>query len=210
MRQHLVARVAPEKTALTVLPLISHLRITVRGDTMMYNELPELEYLLSIFEYNKVTGKLLWKKKVANRVKVGSEAGWKASKYLQVTINNTHYYVHRIIWKMVKGSISNEMQIEHDNGIHTDNRWFNLRLADQSTNMKNQTIPTNNSSGIIGVSFHKSSGLWLAKIGNKGSSETTYHNTREQAVIWRKQKEHEYGFHVNHGRAKRSNKRGIL
>ena len=73
---------------------------------------------------------------------------------------------------------------------------------DQSTNLKKQTIPINNSSGIIGVSLHKFSKLWVGKIGNHGVSETTYHKTKEEAVLWRRQKEHEYGFHVNHGRSK--------
>ena len=169
---------------------------------MLYNELPDLAYLLKVFEYDPLTGKLFWKERIANCIHVGDEAGWKAQKYLQVTIGGIHYYVHRIIWKMVTGSIPDDKQVEHDNGIHIDNRWFNLKLVDQSTNLKNQTIPINNSSGIIGVSLHKFSKLWVGKIGNHGVSETTYHKTKEEAVLWRRQKEHEYGFHVNHGRSK--------
>lgn len=130
------------------------------------------------------------------------EAGWKSLKYLQVTIGGIHYYVHRVIWKLVVGELPVTMQVDHKDGDTTNNKWENLRLVDQSTNMKNQTIPSNNVSGVIGVSLHTFSGLWQAKISSRGKKESTYHRSKEDAILWRKQKEIEYGFHARHGRAK--------
>jgi len=165
---------------------------------MQYIELPDAEYLNSVFKYDRVSGKLYWKKRVANCVTIGSEAGWKSRKYLQVTLNGTHYYVHRIIWKMVCGTIPNNKQIEHNDRNRLNNAWHNLKLVDQSTNMRNQSLPINNSSGTIGVSKHVS-GLWVGSITKNKKRETTYHQNFEDAVAWRKSKEIEYKFHVNHG-----------
>ena len=169
---------------------------------MNYSELPSSEFLHSIFRYEASTGKLFWKCGVARRIKAGDEAGWKSLKYLQVTIQGIHYYVHRIIWKMVVGAIPVTMQVDHIDGDTTNNRWDNLRLVYQFLNMKNQSIPINNVSGVIGVSFHSASGLWQAKIGHNGKKESSYHKCKDAAILWRKQKEMEYGFHACHGRTK--------
>jgi hypothetical protein len=167
---------------------------------MKYIDVPSKEYLRSIFSYDPETGKLIWIKRVANKTKIGSEAGWKAKKYLQVTLNGHHYYVHRIIWQLVHGNLSNEDQIDHDDRNPLNNRLLNLEKVTQSINMKNQSMPKNNSSGIIGVSFHKFSGMWIGKITNQKKVEVSYHKTRNLAVDWRRQKECEYGFHPQHGK----------
>lgn len=165
-------------------------------------DLPDVNRLREVFDYNADTGELIWKMRVANCTQIGSVAGWKAAKYLQVTLDGKHYYTHRIIWKMVYGQIGNTSQIDHINGVHTDNRLCNLRLVDQSTNMKNQTMPKNNSSGIIGVRFHDFSGLWVGYIKSNGVIQQKYCRKMEDAILWRKQKEKELGFHNNHGRKK--------
>jgi len=166
---------------------------------MQYLEVPNADNLHSVFKYNEESGKLYWKKRVANCVHVGTEAGWKSKKYLQVTLKGVHYYIHRIIWKMQTGSIPNDKQIEHDDRNCLNNAWYNLKLVDQFTNMKNQGIPCNNSSGTIGVSFHKHSGSWMGSITHNKCRELTYHKYFDDAADWRKSKELEYGFHVNHG-----------
>ena len=194
-------RLAPEKWYLSHLPLYSLIEnITVRGD-MIYNDLPSFDYLHSIFNYNKKTGKLIWKKKTANCVHIGTEVGFKSGPVgrLQVTIKGKYYYVSRIIWKMMKGSIPNDKQIDHDDRNTLNNAWDNLSLKTQSENMKNSSLQRNNISGIVGVHFHKLSGLWMGQISNKKKRETVYFKTMDEAVEWRKEKEVMYGFHKNHG-----------
>jgi len=167
---------------------------------MKYIELPDRYYLRSIFKYNPCSGKLIWKKKIAQRTIVGTEAGWKATKYLQVTVKGKHYYVHRIIWQMVYGNLSTDLQVDHRDRNPLNNRLLNLRKVTQSVNMKNQSLPKNNSSGVIGVNFHKLSGMWLSQITHNKSREWAYHKDKKKAVSWRKQKELEYGFHARHGK----------
>lgn len=194
-------RVAPEKWNLNHLPLYFLFEnIALRGN-MIYKDLPSFEYLHSIFRYNENTGKLTWKKRVANCVRIGQEVGFRSGSKgrLQVTIKGQYYYVSRIIWKMMTGSVPNDKQIDHDDRDVHNHKWENLFLKSQSENMKNQSIPKNNSSGIVGVGFHKQSGLWFGKISNNKKRETKYFKTMNEAINWRKEKEKLYGFHKNHG-----------
>ena len=45
-------------------------------------------------------------------------------------------YVHRIIWESVNGQIPDGLQINHKNGVRTDNRIENLELVTPSENTK--------------------------------------------------------------------------
>jgi len=200
--QYTADRIASERWNLNHFLLYSFFEnITMRGD-MIYNNLPSAKLLRSVFEYNEETGKLFWKKKVANCVHVGTEAGYKSGPVgrLQVTFQGTVYYVSRIIWKIMTGSMPKDKQIDHDDRNHCNNVWDNLRLKTQSENMRNQSLPCNNSSGIIGVSFHNFSGLWMGKISRNKKQETKYFKTMDEAIYWRKEKEVLYGYHKNHGK----------
>lgn len=67
--------------------------------------------------------------------------------------------MHRVIMNPGKGQI-----VDHINGDRTDNRRSNLRLCGMSENLWNSRFRDNNSSGYKGVSKHKRSGRWQAKI----------------------------------------------
>lgn len=47
-----------------------------------------------------------------------------------------HALVHRIVWIAENGRIPDGMQIDHKNGIKTDNRIENLDLVDNAENMR--------------------------------------------------------------------------
>lgn len=59
-----------------------------------------------------------------------------------------------------------------------------LRQISQQGNTEHFTTPTrsHNTSGYRGVSFHKSSGRWAARVTVKGVTRMTYHPTVEQAA----------------------------
>lgn len=62
--------------------------------------------------------------------------------------------------------------IDHINGRKLDNRRFNLRLCSTSENGRHRTkMPSNNTSGFLGVSWVKQNNKWLSRIKVSGKSK---------------------------------------
>lgn len=82
---------------------------------------------------------------------IGEQVGVPHNGYLRCHINKSHVFAHRLAWLWMTGEwpIS---QIDHINGVRSDNRWCNLRSADAFTNNHNRTRANkNNRSGFLGV-----------------------------------------------------------
>lgn len=55
--------------------------------------------------------------------------------------------------------------VDHINGNTLDNRKQNLRIVSNADNLKNRTkLPSNNTSGVIGVRYRKDRNKWYAEI----------------------------------------------
>lgn len=102
-------------------------------------ELPPLEVLLDRFEYNPETGELLHKNPKVRWIKPGTPAGYDNGRgWLRVKIDDRHYKVARIVWKMYYGEDPPEgMHIDHVNRDRSDNRIENLRAVTNSENVRN-------------------------------------------------------------------------
>lgn len=132
----------------------------------------DYDFVVKEFEYNPDTGELLVSRprgrggRYKKGDKVGSihVCGPKNSKrtYLRTAINGSYFYVHRIIWVMMKGE--QPINIDHIDGDGLNNKWSNLRSVTSSENGKNQKIHTTNTSGKSGVTYRKESGKWRARI----------------------------------------------
>jgi hypothetical protein len=61
-----------------------------------------------------------------------------------------------------------DMQVDHIDGNGLNNRKSNLRIATNSQNQHNARMRSDNTSGYKGVSFHKPSGLWQARLSVGG------------------------------------------
>lgn len=111
------------------------------------------------------------------------------------------FTAHRLIYLMHTGQWP-QGQIDHINGIRTDNRIVNLRDVTPSVNGRNKCISSNNSTGVTGVYWQKAAQKWTAEI--KVNSVKTYlglFETFDDAAQARKEAEIAMGFHKNHGRA---------
>lgn len=144
-------------------------------------------------------GNLYWKRSLSNNAKIGSIAGCVASNgYAQVRVHGKVYKTHRVIWLIVYGEWPSG-QIDHVNGIRSDNRLVNLRDVTASINQKNRAKGKNNTSGHLGI--RKSRDKWRAfiKINGRDQHIGTYENINH-AIWMRKVAEVAVGYHPNHGR----------
>lgn len=121
--------------------------------------------------------------------------------YLQVRVLGLTWKVHRISWLLYYGDWP-EKQLDHINGIKTDNRIVNLREVTSLENCKNLPKKLGATSKHLGVSWHRRDKKWQAsiKVGSK-SIYLGYFDSQEEAYAARKKADVKYGFHENHGRA---------
>lgn len=122
-----------------------------------------------------------------------------ADGYKHGSICGDLYLAHRVILAMKLGDWPE--YVDHINGNRSDNRLSNLRSATRVQNGCNMAIPSNNTSGHIGVSWNKRDQRWTAYI-TLNQKRKSLGNFKEiaEAIQCRKAGEFAYGFHPNHGR----------
>lgn len=179
----------------------------------MNKNLPSPEDLRKVLRYDPSTGKLFWLPRPLEMFKTEQAAKTFNSRFAgkEAFTANSHSYrqahvlgkkvlAHRTAWAIHYGEWPND-QIDHINGMRHDNRIVNLRLASYVDQRRNAAIPCSNTSGVIGVSWHKASRKWRSTItvSNKQIALGYFHNF-DDAKLARTKAEIEYGFHANHGR----------
>jgi len=70
----------------------------------------------------------------------------------QVSLHGVNYFVHRIIWELHHGLLTDDQVIDHKDGNPQNNLLDNLKAMTQIRNMRNQKKSSNNTSGANGVS----------------------------------------------------------
>jgi len=125
------------------------------------------EYLHQLFSYDPHDGLLYRKERRNSQTPIGSIAGYLSNNgYICVGIDWKYYKAHRIIWAMTTGAWP-KGQIDHINGIRSDNRLCNLRDASKSLNAQNLRRPRkDNRLGLLGV--HKQRNSFIADISIDG------------------------------------------
>lgn len=99
--------------------------------------LPTQQELHELFDYSVITGELYWKKKTANRIKIGDTVGTVRGMYKATRVAGTQFLVHRLIWVWVTGEDPGALFVDHVNEDKLCNAWHNLRLATNAQNMRN-------------------------------------------------------------------------
>ena len=119
--------------------------------------------------------------------------------YIAVSINKKFYLAHRLVWLMESGAWP-EHEIDHVNGIRSDNRISNLRECTRQENCRNTGMRSDNKSGHCGVWWDARRGRWQAyiKSGPKRVSLGRF-DSFEEAATARKQAEEERMFSDRHG-----------
>lgn len=147
-----------------------------------------------LFDYDPETGIIRWMVRKGS-VQAGTVAGSPNDRgYIQIRIDKTTYRAHRLAWLIFYGRWP-ENQIDHINGIRTDNRIKNLREANAAQNAQNQrTASSDNKSGYLGVSVFRNK--WQAQIMVNGKNRYigVYDTPEEahEAYLAKKRELHEF------------------
>lgn len=181
---------------------------------------PKVDHITSdilneLLDYDESTGELTWKyrhpdwsatpshSKMWNTKFAGKKA--LASKdtkgYLYGPVLYKSQRAHRVIWCMVTGEWP-EDDIDHIDGDRTNNKWSNLRSVTKYENKRNLGIRSNNSTGVVGVSWDIRRLKWTVRISDTDSNAKFkgYFDDFNEAVKVRKYWEGVYRYHANHGR----------
>lgn len=149
-----------------------------------------------VLDYNANTGVFMWGKSrrgVKTGVPLGTDNGFG---YLRITVLGRSYYAHRLAWFYVKGTWPD--QIDHINGIKSDNRIENLRdVTVQQNNQNKLKAQKNSDSKVLGVSWHKKAKKWQAHICvyKERKYLGLFDDVNEAHVAYLKEKERvDYGF----------------
>lgn len=132
--------------------------------------------------YDPETGTLTWLASFG-KAAAGNPAGTLTTKgYLAVTVLGRRYLAHRLAWLLTYGELPS-VQIDHINGVKTDNRLSNLRLATNSQNHGNRGPSRASTSGVKGVYWWKTGRKWKAQLTHQGRSHFIgYFSTKEDAA----------------------------
>ena len=139
-----------------------------------------------------------------------------ANGYIRISRDNIVHYMHRWIWEQIYGPIPVDWEIDHINGVKTDNRLCNLRCVPQAAQKRNMKTRDDNKSGVQGVSRWETTrrgnqkvSMWRAVAINQAGKQVikTFSITKygeegafNLAKAAREQMEKDFGYHPNHGR----------
>lgn len=171
------------------------------------------EIVREFFDYDPETGELTWCERdrkwfqtdhawnIWNTQNAGKPVGCVdgCGGYVSLRIFNRSHRAHRIIWLWMTGEFP-AASIDHENHNRSDNRWSNLREATGAENNKNQSIRSDNTSGVVGVCWHRKASKWSAQIKVGGNNfHLGLFTEKHEAIAARKAAEISHGFHPNHG-----------
>ena len=118
-----------------------------------------------VFNYDKETGNLIWKVRKAARLRVGDIAGSIHHGYIQVELGGYKFGVHQLVFLWHHGYLP-ENEIDHSDRNKLNNRIDNLVDSTHKCNTRNRSLPSNNSSGIIGVFWDNTNNKYCAQIAD--------------------------------------------
>lgn len=115
---------------------------------------------------------------------------WRMDAYGYITRNNRglgyNFSLHRYLTDF-KYEI-----VDHADKNPKNNKMINLREVTPQENSYNSSIGKNNSSGVIGVHWDKHRNKWKSTIKVNYKNKSKRHDSFDDAIIWRIEKESEY------------------
>lgn len=136
------------------------------------------------------------------RQNIGDIAGY-LNKYYFMRLCQYNWRAHNLVWLWFTGKIpKSPLEIDHINGIKSDNRLSNLRLVTRSANLRNKSIQSNNTSKYTGISPYR--GGWRVRVTGFDRKEINigFFYSKELAIKARQEylnQNPELGYTTRHG-----------
>lgn len=125
---------------------------------------PSVDQVRELLRYEPDTGHLFWIAGNSPKAKTGEPAGYvcKHNGYVIIALFGVLQRAHRVAYLLSVGTWPSA-GIDHINGNKSDNRWENLRLANDRENGANRPANKNNKCGLKGVTTGRP-GKYIARI----------------------------------------------
>lgn len=176
--------------------------------------LPTPAQLRDLIDYNPQTGEMTWKRRKPDMFAAGEPglrrartpehkcANWNAKNAGRPALasrDNKHGYLvgtirqfraapfkaHRVAWAIHYG-VWPENDVDHINGITSDNRIANLRDVSHAVNMRNMKVRSDNTSGHAGISWFAQTSRWHVRVPREsGTDHVGFFLSLEEAVAAR-------------------------
>jgi hypothetical protein len=119
--------------------------------------------LKELLHYDPETG-IFTHRTTHDAVTAGAVAGFAHKRgYWQICVDSVTVKAHQAAWFYMTGEWPSDL-IDHRDRDKANNRWANLRLATNAENCRNIGMTKRNTSGVLGVGWHKRIGKWQASI----------------------------------------------
>lgn len=167
----------------------------------------EIEAVRELLDYDPESGILTWRQRdgVYSNAFNARFAGTAAFRengrgYLAGTILGKKVRAHRVAWAHYYGAWPT-WHIDHIDGDRHNNAILNLREVSVAENNRNRGVTEKNSSGYLGVTWHKKYDRWQARIRVGGKEKFLgLFDDIERAAEVRRAAERKLGYHENHGK----------
>jgi hypothetical protein len=137
---------------------------------MEKSQLPTQAQIKEILHYDHETGVFRWRHESRNKIKPWDVAGTVTDGgYWAIKIKGKTYKAHRIAWLYMTNEWPKNL-IDHIDGNPGNNKWINIRSATVKQNLENQALRKDNKSGFRGVSWHKKTQKWSAKLSHNNKN----------------------------------------
>lgn len=138
--------------------------------------------LRELLNYDPETGIFTWAV-ARTRAAKGTPAGTIDGRgYIRIGIDGGIYRAHRLAYLYMTGAWPVN-EVDHLDGGTGNNRWANLRDVPRTVNQQNmRAAHKRGASGSLGVSLHKGTGKWRARVWKAGKNKSLgLYATREEA-----------------------------
>lgn len=159
----------------------------------------QIERAKELISYDPENGLFTWLES-RGRVSKGQVAGVATEGYISIRVDGHIVRGHRLAFVLMTGR-NPSGEIDHINGVGTDNRWVNLRDCSRAINARNARMFSHNKSGVCGVFWNTEKQKWTSHIKvNQKSIHLGHFSDFDMAVKARLAAEPKYGFTLRHGK----------